>query len=167
MGDKLCIICEKPVEGKRAVKVREDNILKLIRDFKRVTNTARNNELYVCEEDLPKHTERRKNFQKAIMLFGVGAVLVFLLAIISMVIAGSFNAIGLLSALVICALLIMFAVILKYTPDVEAQSAAPIGAARAAEAKAAAKTSLVSAAAKTPVAVKASATAKKPVKTKR
>ena len=135
MADKLCILCEKPVEGKRAVKVREDNILKLIRDFKRATNTAKNNELYVCEEDIKKHTERRKNFQKAVLLFGVGAVLVFILALISMVIAGSFNIISFVSALLICGLLIIFAVILRYTPDVESQQLVLVGVATAKPAK--------------------------------
>lgn len=119
---KVCIECEKNVEGIKAVKIKEDNVILAIRSIKRALKASKENELYVCEEHLKKHIERRKSFQKSLVLFGVAAVLVFVLGLISMVLSGNFSILGFLAAIVIAAFLILFAVIFKYTPDVESSS---------------------------------------------
>ena len=119
---KICIECEKNVEGMKAVKIKEDNVIAAIRKIKRVLGAAKENDLYVCEEHLKKHLERRKSFQKSLILFGIAAVLIFVLGIISMVISGNFNIVGFIAAVVISIFLILFAILFKYTPDVESAS---------------------------------------------
>jgi len=115
---KLCIECEKNVEGMKAVKIREDNVISAIRKIKRALGASKENELYVCEEHLKKHIERRKSFQKSLILFGIAAVLVFVLGLISMILSGSFNIVGFIAAVIISIFLILFAIVFKYTPDV-------------------------------------------------
>ncbi len=121
---KVCIECEKSVEGTKAVKIREDNVIKAIRAIKRRLGAAKENELYVCEEHLKQHIERRKSFQKSLILFGIAAVLVFVLGLLSMIISGNFSLIGFFAAIIIAVFLILFAVVFKYTPDLE--SATPV-----------------------------------------
>jgi len=116
---KVCIECEKNVEGMKAVRIKEDNIIIAIRKIKRALGAAKENELYVCEEHLKKHIERRQSFQKALILFGVAAVLIFVLGLISMFFSGNFNIVGFIAAVIISIFLILFAIVFKYTPDVE------------------------------------------------
>jgi uncharacterized membrane protein len=129
---KACIYCQKSVEGKRAVKVREDAIIKTLRNLKRSLNMAKENELYVCEEDFKKHQERRKSFQTSLIIFSIAAVLVLLLAIVSMVISGNINLLGLVSAIIIGLFLVIFAVVFRYAPEVESQEMVLVGVSPAA-----------------------------------
>jgi len=119
---KICIECEKNVEGMKAVKIKEDNVIAAIRKIKRAIRAAKENDLYVCEEHVKQHIERRKSFQKALILFGIAAVLIFILGLISMILSGNFNVIGFIAAVVISIFLILFAILFKYTPDVESAS---------------------------------------------
>ena len=61
---KVCISCQKDMEGKRAVPVKEDRIIRVIRTIKKTLGIAQMNELFVCEIDLEEHVQRRKSFEK-------------------------------------------------------------------------------------------------------
>lgn len=119
MGEKVCIECGNPVYGKKAIKVKDDLVLKFIRKIKRVTKTAKENELYVCEDDLAKNQQKRKEFIKSMLLFGVAAAIVFLLSLIVIFVKGQFDlsvfAFGVITAVAILTLTILA----KYTPGVE------------------------------------------------
>lgn len=119
MGDKVCIICEKPVSGLKAVKVKEDAILGFIRSVKRATKTAQENELYVCEADLPKYNQRRNEFQKSIIIATILAALVVVAVAIGAIMSGTINVVAIVAAIFIAGIIFLFSVIIKYVPAVE------------------------------------------------
>lgn len=116
---KICIICQNEVAGKKAAKVREDRIIKAIRKLKALFKIAAGNELYVCEEDLPKHLKRRKSFEKNILFFGILAVFVVMLLLFIIFMSGRFNLWVIISSLFIGVFILLFALIFKYAPGIE------------------------------------------------
>lgn len=116
---RVCIVCEKDIEGKRAVPVKEDRIIRLVRTAKRLVGVAKMNELYVCEADLPKHSERRKGFEKSMLFASVLAALLLVLVLGMIVLSGNFDAWSLVSAFVIAGFVLVLP-LFKYTPAVEA-----------------------------------------------
>jgi len=116
---KICIICQKDVEGKPAIPVKEDQIIGTIRAVKQFFHIAANNELYVCEDDVQVHLERRKSFERSLIFFGVLAAIVVLLLIGNMLLSGRFDIFAFISAFVIGAFILLFALVFKYAPAIE------------------------------------------------
>ncbi len=123
---KICIECNESVAGKRAVKVKEDRIIRLIRIVKQKLNIAANNELYVCEKDIDKHIKRRKDFEKNMVFFSILAGLVVLAMVASMLLSESLNIWAVFSSIVIGMFILTFAVVFKYAPALEDIVAHPI-----------------------------------------
>lgn len=135
---KICIVCQKEVSGRRAVKVREDRVIRFIRRVKQLLNIAAGNELYVCEDDISKQMERRKAFEKNMLFFGVLASLAVLGMLAVVVISGRFDLGMVLSALMLGAFILLFALIFRYAPALEGSAASAVPA-QAAPAEAAVK----------------------------
>ncbi|MFH1394057.1 MAG: hypothetical protein ABII71_03315 [Candidatus Micrarchaeota archaeon] len=134
---KICIVCQKDVAGTRAVRVKEDRIIGVIRKVKRTLGIAANNELYVSEDCIDKHKERRRAFEKSMLFFGILAVIVVLLMLSTIVMSGRFDIGIILSAFLIGGFILLFALIFKYTPALEGDVAqlVPGGAQEAKEKK--------------------------------
>ncbi len=115
---KVCIVCSTNVEGKKASKVRDDRILKSIRSIKSLLKVAKMNELYVCENDLPKHAERRKKFERNLLIAMILSVLLFILFIYSAFAASRLDLWAAVSAVIISLFILAFP-ILTYAPAVE------------------------------------------------
>ncbi|NYZ77005.1 hypothetical protein H0O02_01675 [Candidatus Micrarchaeota archaeon] len=130
---KVCVDCQKEISGKKAVRVREDRVIVSIRWLKRLFKVSKENELYVCEEDMKKHAERRKSFEKSMMIFAVLAAMIFLLLLASIVISGRVEFWTILSAIAIVLLLLFFSLLFKYVPGVEGAEPAKAHAGHAAE----------------------------------
>jgi hypothetical protein len=123
---KICIACQKNVEGKRAVPVKEDRIIKTIRGIKRSLGIAQMNELYVCEDDLPEHTKRRRSFEKSILFASVLAGLVVILVLVALLLSGRFDPWAVFSALIIGGFVLALP-LFKYSPALESTAAVPVG----------------------------------------
>ena len=113
---KVCVDCQKEVNGKRAVKIKEDRIILALRAAKRALKISRENELYVCEECLTKHEKRRKSFEKTMLIFAVVAALIIVLMVFTIILSGRLELWAILSGILIIALLAVFSVIFKYVP---------------------------------------------------
>jgi len=134
---KVCIICQEEVSGKRAVKVKEDRVIRVIRKIKQTLNMATNNELYVSEECIPKHKERRRAFERSMLFFGILAAVIVILMLSSIFMSGKFDLGLIVSAFLIGGFILLFALIFKYTPAVDGDVATPIpGSSSPAEVKA-------------------------------
>lgn len=116
---KVCVDCQKEVAGKRAVKVKEDRVIKTIRAIKRLFKISKENELYVCEEDIEKHIERRKSYEKTMLFFTVLAGIVVLLLLITIIVSGRIELWTIASSLMVGVLLLVFSLIFKYVPAME------------------------------------------------
>ncbi len=116
---KVCIDCQKEVSGKRAVRVKEDRVIRLLRWIKRVLKVSKENELYVCEEDLSKHMERRKSFEKAMLFLTVLVGIIVFLLLITIIVSGRIEVWTILSAIMIGVLLLLFSLLFKYVPALE------------------------------------------------
>ena len=116
---KKCIVCEKDMSGKKSHKVIEDHIIKTIRGFKQFFKIAANNELCVCEDDLAKHLEKRKSFEKSMIFIGVLSAAVVILLIGAIVLSGRFDIFAIFSALLIGGFIVLFGILFKYAPALE------------------------------------------------
>lgn len=124
---KVCIVCHEDVSGKKAVKVREDNIIRFIRKIKRFLRIAKNNELYVCEEHIKEHKKRRKAFEKSMLFFGVIAAIIILVFGGLLILSGRFDPGSFISLLILGVILISFSVIFKFVPAVESSNPVRVG----------------------------------------
>ncbi len=116
---KVCIECQKDVTGLRAVMVKEDQVIRIIRRIKRILKISKENELYVCAECLPKQLERRKAFERTVLVFTAIAALLLLLMLIAIIFSGRFEIWTVVSAVLIAVFLFLFAFIFRYVPAVE------------------------------------------------
>ncbi|MBI5227625.1 hypothetical protein HY988_03495 [Candidatus Micrarchaeota archaeon] len=114
---KVCIICEKEIQGK-AVAVKEDRIIRVLRTIKKTFNVAKMNDLYVCEEDKKKHEERRKSFEKGVLFASIGAGIVIVILLAKTILTGAIEAWSILSGLILAGFIILLP-LFRYTPAVE------------------------------------------------
>ena len=129
---KVCIACQADVEGKQAVPIKEDRIIRVIRAIKRVFGVAQMNELYVCQADLPKHAERRRSFERTMLFASIFAGIMVLLILYSIVTtllgSGHFDLWAPVSAIVV-AFFVLTLPLFRYTPAIELRMA-PMGMAQ-------------------------------------
>ena len=115
---KVCIVCQQKISGP-AVMVKEDAVINTIRGIKKMFNASNNNRLYVCDKDLPAYREKRKKFEKDMMLImGMAAVIVILLVGVPLL-SGRFQLELFVSSIFIALLVIVFGIVFKYVPAVE------------------------------------------------
>ena len=125
---KVCVSCQKDVEGKSASRIREDRIIRGIRKVKRILGVAQNNELFVCSDCLSTHMERRKSFEKSMLFASVFAGLILIVLIAAFLLSGRLDLWAFISAFIVAGFILTLP-IFKYTPAVEG---APAPAAKAA-----------------------------------
>ncbi|MDO8553642.1 MAG: hypothetical protein Q7S22_02450 [Candidatus Micrarchaeota archaeon] len=118
---KKCIVCQKDIVSGKAAKVREDRIIRGLRKIKQMFNIARNFELYVCEEDFQKNTDKRKQYEKNVIVYTILAVCLFLVLVGLPLLGGKFNILLLLSCALLSILVVLFALLFKYVPATETQ----------------------------------------------
>lgn len=115
---KVCIVCQKDVEGRKAVRVKEDRIIQTIRKVKQALKIAQNNELYVCEEDIKTHQERRRGYERNVLLAAVLAGIIIVLLIFTLIVSGKFNPWTFLAGIVLCLVILAFP-FFRYSPALE------------------------------------------------
>lgn len=112
------------VEGKSAVRIREDRIIRGIRKVKKLLNIAQNNELFVCQACLPKHMERRKSFERSMLFASVFAGLILVVLVAALILSGRFDAWAFVSAIIVGCFILALP-IFRYAPGVEGSLPAP------------------------------------------
>ena len=117
---KICIICHQVVSQGKAARVKDDAVIQGIRGLKRLLRIAQNNELYVCEKDLPVHAEKRKKFEKELLIIGGVAIAVLFLLIGLPLLSGRFDISLFVSSIFISFLIVLFGILFKYAPAVGA-----------------------------------------------
>jgi len=115
---KVCIACQKDVEGKKAVPVKEDRIIRTIRTVKKAMGIAQMNELYVCEADIEEHLKRRRSFEKSLLFASVLAGLIIVVVLLALLLSGRFDLWALVSALIIGGFILVLP-LFKYSPALE------------------------------------------------
>ncbi len=117
---KVCIYSGEDVKGKKAVKVKEDRIIRAIRAVKKLFKAAKNNELYVSEEHLEDHKARRKSFERMVLISAIIAAAVVVLFFLASILSGNFSVNSFISAIVV-ALLVLALPLFKYVPALESE----------------------------------------------
>jgi len=114
---KVCWLCEKEVaEG---TPLKNDVVIRFIREWKRKFGILKGNELVVCSEHLAKYTEKRKNFERNLVLYATIAVIVAIgVPILPLLMGASFNFTSICFSLVL-AVMIFALSILKYVPALD------------------------------------------------
>jgi hypothetical protein len=123
---KVCITCQKDVEGKNAVRVREDRVIRTIRAIKQAFRVAQMNELYVCQEDVKAHQERRRGFERSMLLAAILAGIIILLLIITSVLSGRFEVYEFFAGILLALVILAFP-LFRYAPSLDGMPVKPFG----------------------------------------
>jgi len=123
---KICISCQKDVAGKKAYPVKWDRFLNLILAIKKKLRVAQNNELYVCEDCLQKHQERRSAFERSMMFAAVLSGIIVLLILSTIVLGGKFDAFAFFAGILLALVILLFP-LFRYAPALEGMPAKPFG----------------------------------------
>ncbi|MBI2079311.1 hypothetical protein HYT84_00980 [Candidatus Micrarchaeota archaeon] len=116
---KVCIICQKDeTKTSMKLKVKDDQLIRVIRTIKSSIGVAKNNELYVCDSDIQAYKERRKKFERDAVLFGAVSIGIILVMGGLPLLAGQFNLFIILVSVLVAAFFFLFAVLFKYVPAV-------------------------------------------------
>ena len=115
---KICIYTQESIEGQKAVRIKEDRIIRTIRTIKRAIGIARMNELYVSEPHLEEHRKRRKSFEKSMLFASVLAGLIVVVVVFSLLFAGNFDFWAIVSAFILGAFVLVLP-LFKYSPALE------------------------------------------------
>ena len=113
---KVCVICQKEI--KKGTPIKEDKIIGTIREIKRKLGVAKNNELYVCENDGEVHAKRRKSFEGSMMLASVFAGIIIVLTIVAIMLSGKLEIWSIFAALILAGFFILLPVF-KYVPAIQ------------------------------------------------
>jgi len=117
---RKCIVCQKEVSvGGGAVRVQEDLMIRSIRRAKETLRIAKGNELYVCAADLKVHADKRKAYEKNVMIYAVVGGAAFLVLAGLPLISGRFNLGFIAGAMFLSALIVLVPVFFKYVPAAE------------------------------------------------
>jgi hypothetical protein len=115
---KVCISCEADVSGKKAYPVKEDRIIRIVRNAKKALGIAKMNELYVCESCLEKQKARRQSFEKSRLFAIVLGSLIIIVLLGMMLLSGKLNPWAAVSSIIIGAF-VMLLPFFRYTPAVQ------------------------------------------------
>jgi cation transport ATPase len=115
---KICISCQTAVEGKKAIRIKEDRIIRVIRAVKKAFGIAQMNELYVCEDDLKEHKKRRNSFEKSMLFASVLAGIVVIMVLGALLLSGRLDPWPVFSAFVI-GVFVLALPLFKYAPALE------------------------------------------------
>lgn len=119
---KVCVICQGTIDSKTSMPIKEDKVIRLIRAIKKRLGIAQMNELYICKNDMQKHSERRKAFEKSVMFASILAGIILVISILSVALSGKLEIWGIVSGIML-ACIIMLLPAFKYTPAVDIKPA--------------------------------------------
>lgn len=112
-----CIVCQK--EGVPGNRIRDDVILRTIRNIKTRLGIRRGFTLVVCDADLETYKKKRQNFEKMAVLHATAAVIVVgILFLAPLILGAPFSLVNLFFALIL-GLMIAALAILSYIPSLE------------------------------------------------
>jgi len=114
---RVCWLCEKEVaEG---TPLKNDVVIRFIREWKRKFGILKGNELVVCPEHLGKYAEKRKSFERNLVIYATAAVMVAIgIPLVALLMGSQFNLSSVCFSLVLAAMIFGFSM-LKYVPALE------------------------------------------------
>ncbi|MEW5996651.1 MAG: hypothetical protein AB1657_03585 [Candidatus Micrarchaeota archaeon] len=115
---RVCWICEREVE--EGTPLKTDVVIRFIREMKRKLGILKGNELVVCPEHLAKYAEKRKKFERNLVLYATGAVLIAIgLPILPLLAGAPFQPAAVCFSFLLGAMVLALS-ILNYVPALEA-----------------------------------------------
>ena len=117
---RVCWICEKEVvEG---TPLKNDVVIRFIREWKRKLGILKGNELVVCSEHLAKYAEKRKKFERNLVLYATAAVLIAIgLPLLPLLLGAPFQLTTICFSFLLAAMVLALS-ILNYVPALESGS---------------------------------------------
>jgi hypothetical protein len=114
---RVCWICEKEVpEG---TPIKNDVVIRFIREMKRKMGILKGNELVVCHTHLAAYAEKRKRFERNLVLYATAAVLIAIgLPVFPLLAGAEFNPMVIVFALLLAAAVFALS-LLNYVPALE------------------------------------------------
>ncbi len=105
---------------KEGYRIKDDPILNAIKDLKRMLGTYKGNLLYVSEEGKARFVERRKRFERYMLVAVLFAVLIYTIGVLLPLVSGDFGkALNMFIPSTVLTIVVFFFVLLTYVPSIE------------------------------------------------
>jgi len=111
MKKSVCIVCKGEKKGDR---VEDDIYIETMRKIKNRLNIATNNTLVVCNDCTQKAEEKRRRFERTLMIWGILSALILVMFILM-----SPTLLSIFLSLVAIAFFMLVAFLTSYFPKVE------------------------------------------------
>ena len=118
---KVCVVDAKELkQNEKCYEIKEDAIIRAIRKtkqlfndfiriFKKDFNIMKNYKLCVCKEHVVEYAEKRKKFERAMILYASFAgLLIMFFSAMPLIVGGTINISTIISSLVLGAIIILF-----------------------------------------------------------
>ena len=115
---RVCIISRKEVPAGTGTPIKEDAIIRGIRNIKGKLGILQNNELVVSDESMEEYKKKRAKFEKMAVIHTTIAAFVVLILIFAPILLGFFNIMSILFAFVL-GIMIAGLALLSYIPAIE------------------------------------------------
>lgn len=114
---RVCWLCEREVSD--GTPLKKDVVIRFIREMKRKAGILKGNELVVCSEDLAKYAEKRKKFERNLVLYATAAVLIAVgLPLLPLLLGAPFQPTTICFSFLLAAMVLALS-ILNYVPALE------------------------------------------------
>ena len=111
---RICWICEREVAG--GAPIKDDKVIRFIRSIKKKLGILKGNELVVCEEHIDQYKEKRRRFEKNLVLYATAAVILAVgLPLIPLILGGGFQLQTVCFSFILGAMILALS-ILNYVP---------------------------------------------------
>ncbi|NYZ60540.1 hypothetical protein H0O01_02475 [Candidatus Micrarchaeota archaeon] len=114
---RVCWLCEKEVAD--GTPLKNDVVIRFIREMKRKVGILKGNELVVCSEHLAKYAEKRKKFERNLVLYAtVGVLIAIGLPVLPLVAGAPFEPMTICFSVLLGGMVLALS-ILNYVPALE------------------------------------------------
>ncbi|MBD3397674.1 hypothetical protein GF412_00880 [Candidatus Micrarchaeota archaeon] len=121
---RMCIVSREQVEPGEGTPIKEDAIIRTIRNIKEKLGILQNNKLVVSDEKLEEYKKKRSKFEKmAVIHITVAAILVLLLVLGPILLGAPFNIVSIFFALLL-GLMVAALALLSYVPALQGEEGA-------------------------------------------
>lgn len=123
---KVCCICGKELSESEALKGEKvydnDLFIQVIRKVKGYLGKLKNNELYVCADDLKTYKDKRKKYLRMLYIMGIIFGLLFLTAFVfPLFLGGGISIASLLYFILLFVFVVLFIVLVSYVPPLQSE----------------------------------------------
>ena len=119
MAKKVCVVCREEIKSGKVYRVKDDKAIQFIRAIKTRLGIVQGNELCICAKDIKEQVEKRRKFEKELIIYSIVAAVIVVLFGAMPILAGNINFGAILGSLLVGVMIVLLFVVFRYVPAVD------------------------------------------------